>query len=65
VPALVVVGAQDALTPPAEAETMQKGIGGAALHVLPDCGHLPPFERPEETTALLRVWLEREVLPAF
>lgn len=64
-PALVVVGAQDVLTPPAEARVMHEGIAGSALHVIPDCGHLPPLEKPEATTALLRDWLERCVLPAL
>ncbi len=57
VPTLVVVGAQDQLTPPAEAELMHQGIPGSRLVVLDDCGHLPPLELPERTTALLREWL--------
>ncbi|WP_439814648.1 alpha/beta fold hydrolase [Zavarzinia sp. CC-PAN008] len=57
VPTLVVVGANDQLTPVAEAEEIHRGIAGSRLHVLPDCGHLPAMERPEETTALLREWL--------
>lgn len=57
VPTLIVVGAQDQLTPPAEAELMQAGIQGSRLVVLDDCGHLPPLELPERTTALLREWL--------
>lgn len=64
VPALVVVGAQDVLTPPAEARLMHEAIPGATLEILPDCGHLPTMEKPQETTALLRDWLKREVLPA-
>jgi len=63
-PALIVVGAQDVLTPPAEANVMHAGIAGSTLHVIPDCGHLPPLEKPDTTTALLRGWLERDVLPA-
>ncbi|KTS76581.1 alpha/beta hydrolase [Pseudomonas oryzihabitans] len=57
VPTLIVVGAQDQLTPPAEAELMHQGIQGSRLVVLDDCGHLPPLELPERTTALLREWL--------
>lgn len=57
VPTLVVVGAQDQLTPPAEAELMHQGIPGSRLVLLDDCGHLPPLELPERTTALLREWL--------
>ncbi|WP_282281624.1 alpha/beta fold hydrolase [Pseudomonas sp. PS02302] len=57
VPTLIVVGAQDQLTPPAEAELMAAGIQGSRLVVLDDCGHLPPLELPERTTSLLREWL--------
>ena len=62
-PTLVVVGAQDVLTPPSEARLMHEGIPGATLHIVPDCGHLPPLEKPDETTALLRDWLAQAVLP--
>jgi 23S rRNA (uracil1939-C5)-methyltransferase len=47
VPALVVVGEHDALTPPAEAESMAKAIPGARLVVVPGAGHLTPLERPD------------------
>ena len=64
VPTLVVVGEQDVLTPPAEARLMHENIANSMLHVIPDCGHLPPMEKPDTTTALLRDWLKRDVLPA-
>ncbi|UNK41590.1 alpha/beta fold hydrolase [Luteimonas sp. S4-F44] len=57
VPTLVVVGADDAMTPPAESHVLQRGIAGARLATIPDCGHLPPMEAPETTCALLREWL--------
>lgn len=56
-PTLIVVGAEDPLTPPAEAEAIHAGIAGSVLHRLPVCGHLPPLERPQETSALMRSWL--------
>lgn len=59
VPAMVAVGAQDLMTPPALAREMQEAIPGATLSVIPDCGHLPPIERPDATAALLREWLAR------
>ncbi|WP_372017224.1 alpha/beta fold hydrolase [Pseudoxanthomonas sp. 10H] len=57
IPALVVVGADDVMTPPSESEVIAAGIRGATLHRIPDCGHLPPMEAPERTAALLRDWL--------
>lgn len=57
IPTLIVVGAQDQPTPPAEAELMHAGIQDSHLVVLDDCGHLPPLELPERTSALLREWL--------
>jgi 3-oxoadipate enol-lactonase len=46
VPTLVVVGAEDQLTPPADAIAMQSGIRGARLAVIPGAGHLPVLESP-------------------
>ena len=45
-PTLVMVGADDALTPPASAETLRDGIAGAQLVVLPDAGHMSNLEQP-------------------
>lgn len=47
-PALVVVGALDATTPPALARELAAGIPGARLVEIPDCAHCPPVERPAE-----------------
>ncbi len=52
-PALVIVGAEDALTPPDGARRMAAAIPGARLVVVPGAGHLPPVERPTETTAAI------------
>ena len=57
VPSLVAVGEADVLTPPELAREIAAGIPGAALHILPDCAHLPSMEAPEAVTALMRDWL--------
>jgi pimeloyl-ACP methyl ester carboxylesterase len=57
IPTLVIVGDHDVMTPPAEARIIQQGIAGARLEIVPDCGHLPPMEKPEQVTAMLRDWL--------
>ncbi|MBX3462346.1 MAG: alpha/beta fold hydrolase [Planctomycetes bacterium] len=46
VPTLVVVGSDDAITPPAEAQRMAAAIAGAELVEVPRCGHLVPMEEP-------------------
>lgn len=57
VPTIVIVGEEDQLTPSTESMKMVRAIPDAILHLLPHCGHLPPLELPEATTALLRQWL--------
>ncbi len=59
VPALVLCGRDDAITPLDGAEEMAAGISGAELVVLDDCGHLSTWERPDEVTGALRDWLAR------
>ena len=46
VPTLVLVGQEDGLTTPADAERIAKGITGARLVVLKDAGHLSNMEQP-------------------
>jgi 3-oxoadipate enol-lactonase len=53
VPTLVLVGAEDALTPPADSREMAQEIQGARLVVLPEAGHLTPMERPGPVAAAL------------
>ena len=56
-PTLVLVGEEDALTPPDAARRMATLIPAARLVVIPGAGHLPPVERPSETTAEIREFL--------
>jgi pimeloyl-ACP methyl ester carboxylesterase len=44
VPTLVMVGDEDVVTPPAEAQVLAEAISGARLEVIPDAGHLAPYE---------------------
>ncbi|WP_206238758.1 alpha/beta fold hydrolase [Novosphingobium terrae] len=60
VPTLIAVGEDDRMTPPPLAEAMHQAIPGARLHRFAQCGHLPPLEQPEATSALLRDWLNWE-----
>ena len=53
VPTLVVVGELDALTPPADSQSMVTAIPGARLVTVPGAGHLAPMERPRAVAAAL------------
>jgi pimeloyl-ACP methyl ester carboxylesterase len=44
VPTLVLVGQDDVITPPAEVKTMAEAIPKARYEVIPDAGHLAPYE---------------------
>lgn len=48
VPTLVVVGREDTITPPADAERMRQAIPGAQLILIDKAAHLSNLERPEE-----------------
>ena len=56
-PTLVLVGDGDEVTPPDRAAEMARGIAGARLVSVPQCGHLSTLERPEEVTRALLEWL--------
>ncbi|MEU0252091.1 4-carboxymuconolactone decarboxylase [Streptomyces sp. NPDC006184] len=53
VPTLVLVGADDRVTGPAEARTLVAGIPDARLAVVPGASHLVPVEQPAAVTDLL------------
>jgi pimeloyl-ACP methyl ester carboxylesterase len=52
-PTLVVVGADDALTPPDRAAEIAAAVPRAQQVVVPDCGHLSTLEQPAAVTARL------------
>ncbi len=62
VPTLVMCGAHDALCPVKRHEFMAELIPYAELRVLPDAGHLPTLESPDETTAALRAWMAQPLV---
>lgn len=59
VPALILVGEHDALTPPAAARAMHERIPGSVLAVIPDAAHLAPLENPDVVNTHLRDFLHQ------
>jgi 3-oxoadipate enol-lactonase len=58
VPTLVVVGAEDELTPPAASRAMASAIPSAAMTTIPGAGHLSPLEAPTAVTRVIAEFLE-------
>jgi pimeloyl-ACP methyl ester carboxylesterase len=59
VPALVVVGAEDAITGRGQSEFLARGVPGARLATIDDAGHIPPLERPDEFNRVLTSFLAK------
>ena len=57
-PTLIVVGDQDAATPPVRSERLQALIPGSRLVVVPGAGHTSTVEEPTAVTAAIEGFLE-------
>jgi 3-oxoadipate enol-lactonase len=60
-PTLVVSGAEDTATPPAQGRALAAGIPGANFTELPATAHLGNVERPDAVTDLIRAHLRKEL----
>lgn len=56
-PALLLTGADDAWSPPAQHQAMADAMPAARLVVVPQCGHMSPMEDPSSVRAALQEWL--------
>jgi 3-oxoadipate enol-lactonase len=59
VPALVLVGSEDGLTPPSEAKSIAEALPRGSFAVVDHAGHLSNQEAPEAFNAALVDWLDR------
>ena len=57
-PTMVIVGADDVVTPVKVAREMTDGIRGSTLEIVEDCGHLATLERPDQVNALMRSFFQ-------
>lgn len=57
-PALLLVGAEDKLTPPAASEAMKRHLPNASLHVIPGAGHLSNLENAAAFNEKLLAFLD-------
>jgi pimeloyl-ACP methyl ester carboxylesterase len=56
-PALLLWGGHDQFSPAADGLHMARLMPKARFEEIPNCGHLPTLEAPEETIAAARLWL--------
>lgn len=57
-PTLVVVGEHDGSTPVAMVRGCAEAIPGARFEIIPDAGHIPSIEQPEQLAALMTNFLK-------
>lgn len=58
-PTLILCGNDDAWAPADRHRAMAERIAGAALTLVPDCGHMCTMERPDAVTDALVAWRAR------
>lgn len=57
IPACIIWGKNDTVTPPEVAVDFQKLLPDADLYWIDKCGHAPMMEHPEEFNKILENWL--------
>jgi pimeloyl-ACP methyl ester carboxylesterase len=58
IPTLVIWGGNDELVPLADGQDYASKIPGAKLVVIPECGHAPSIEKPQEFLAAVETFLK-------
>ena len=58
-PTLIIVGQEDAITPPKMAEAMNQQIPRSKLVVIPGSGHMSPMEKPQDVTRAMQDFLRQ------
>lgn len=56
-PTLIIWGANDNVTPPTIGQEFYNLIPNSTLHILENCGHVPPLEKPDECYHLINEFL--------
>jgi pimeloyl-ACP methyl ester carboxylesterase len=57
-PTLIIAGELDFICGPAQAEPIARAITHVRLEVIPDCGHIPSVEQPDEYRKLVIRFLD-------
>jgi len=65
VPALILVGEEDAATPVSAAQALNEAIRGSSLIIIPKAAHIPTAEQPEAVTKAMLDFLTPEITDYF
>jgi len=60
-PALIIVGENDTITPPDQAERLARTIPGATLVKIDSAGHLSNLEQPQKFTAVIQDFISKRL----
>jgi pimeloyl-ACP methyl ester carboxylesterase len=58
IPTLIIVGENDALTPPAVMKSLNENIPNSEFVVIPKAGHMTPIEEPEAVNEAIERFLK-------
>ena len=58
VPALIICGDRDRMTPPKWSHFLSKSMIGSSLFFIADCGHMSPLEKPDSVARLIQSFLQ-------
>jgi pimeloyl-ACP methyl ester carboxylesterase len=58
-PVLLIWGRHDTTVPLRHSDDLRAAMPGAEFHIIEDCSHIPHYERPQETNAILRDFLRK------
>ncbi len=59
IPTLLIWGQYDKVIPLEIGRRLQKDIPNSKLIVIPECGHMPPEEKPKETAKIISDFLSK------
>jgi pimeloyl-ACP methyl ester carboxylesterase len=59
IPTQVIHGESDRLMPTRMSAKIHRGIPGSEFHIIPECGHLPPIEAPQQMARHLSALLDQ------
>jgi proline iminopeptidase len=60
VPTLIIVGELDFICGPSNAREIARRVLGSELVIVPDCGHIPAYEKPMEFHQTVLKWCDSQ-----